>query len=82
VKNNFKKRMELLHNEMENIGVSKQVMGEIMDLLNSIYTFSITDTENINKEEKYNEFLRLNFELDKLRNEDFKSIYGDFLNNE
>lgn len=81
VKNNFKKRMELLHNEMGNIGVSKQVMGEIMDLLNSIYTFSITDIENINKEEKYNEFLRLNFELDKLRNEDFKSIYGDFLNN-
>ena len=80
IKREFKNRMELMNNYMNEIDVSENVKTEIMNTLNSIYTFSISDIKNINKQKQYDEFLHFNSELDKIRNENFNQIYGEFLN--
>jgi radical SAM protein with 4Fe4S-binding SPASM domain len=80
VKNNFKDRMDDIQDYMSENAVSENVKTEIMGLLNSIYTFSVSDIENIDKQKQYGEFLHFNSKLDKIRNENINDVYGEFLN--
>jgi len=79
IKETYKKRLDQFDKELIQIGVSSEVISDIMSNVKSIYTFSITDTEKIDKNGTYNKFIKYNQDLDNLRSENLKnSIEVDF----
>jgi hypothetical protein len=53
------------------LGVSNDVKKEIMDLLEAIYLFSVSDVNDLNKNDLYQKFKEYNETLDSLRLENF-----------
>ncbi len=79
IKETYKTRLNQFDKELIQIGVGSEVISDIMSNVKSIYTFSITDTENINKNSTYNKFIKYNQDLDNLRSENIKNcIEVDF----
>ncbi len=76
IKDNFKARLDGYEEELVKIGVSTEVISEIIISLNSIYTFSKTDTEQIDKHKTYKKFIEYNNTLDNLRSEKLESAIG------
>jgi len=76
IKNRFKTRLETFNEDLELLGVCEEVRKEIMELLGSIYHFSVTDVDNIDKFDLYQKFKKYNDTLDKLRLEKFETEIG------
>jgi radical SAM protein with 4Fe4S-binding SPASM domain len=76
IKNRFKTRLETFNQELELLGVSDEVNKEIMELLGSIYLFSVTDVDNLDRFDLYQKFKKYNDTLDKLRLEKFETEIG------
>lgn len=74
IKNQFKNRLDGFDQELLRIGVSDEVISEIMLSVKAIYTFSITDTEQIDKYETYKRFQEYNKTLDNLRSEKLENV--------
>jgi hypothetical protein len=82
LKNEFKDRLDGFKNELDQIGVSDEVAKELLEHINSIYLFSISDLDGIDFNETYNRFLKYNQTLDVLRGEKLdKSIGINFNSN-
>lgn len=76
IKNKFKTRLETFNGELKLLGVSDEVNKEIMDLLGSIYLFSVSDVDNIDRFDLYQKFKNYNDTLDRLRFEEFETKIG------
>jgi hypothetical protein len=76
IKNRFKTRLHTFNQELELLGVSNDVNKEIMDLLEAIYLFSVSDVNDLNKNYLYQKFKEYNETLDSLRLEKFESEIG------
>ena len=76
VKNIFKTRLETFNQELELLGVSKEVNKEIMELLGSIYLFSIDGADELDRFDLYQKFKKYNDTLDTLRLEKFETEIG------
>ncbi len=74
IKNQFKNRLDGFDQELLRIEVSDEVISEIMLSVKAIYTFSITDTEQIDKYETYKRFQEYNKTLDNLRSEKLENV--------
>jgi radical SAM protein with 4Fe4S-binding SPASM domain len=76
IKNRFKFRLQIFNQELDSLGVSNDVKKEIMDLLEAIYLFSVSDVNDLNKNDLYQKFKEYNETLDSLRLEKFESEIG------
>lgn len=76
IKNDFKTRLQTYDQELMTLGVSSEVIKEIMDLLGSIYLFSVSDVEGLDRTALYEEFKKYNTTLDTLRIEKFDYSIG------
>jgi len=76
IKDRFKTRLLTFNQELKSLGVSDDVNKEIIELLDSIYLFSISDVDDLNRFDLYREFKKYNETLDTLRLEKFENEIG------
>ena len=76
IKNTFKTRLQTFNQELESLGVSDEVNKEIMELLGSIYLFSVSEVDNLDRFDLYHKFKKYNDTLDTLRLEEFETKIG------
>jgi hypothetical protein len=58
------------------LGVSDEVNKEIMELLGSIYLFSVSEVDKLDRFDLYHKFKKYNDTLDTLRLEEFETKIG------
>jgi hypothetical protein len=76
IKDRFKTRLLTFNQELKSLGVSDDINKEIIELLDSIYLFSISDVDDLNRFDLYREFKKYNETLDTLRLEKFENEIG------